>query len=82
MKIGSLHPHRIGPDLAKKRKRNLCDKCGSKTKTTGYRCQEGCDWDVCLTCMSSAEVQDGMSKVSLDVETGMEMQQEAEEEEV
>ena len=46
-----LHVHSIGPDSSKKRKKNLCDKCGKKTKTTGFRCISGCDWDICLACL-------------------------------
>ena len=51
MHILSLHPHSIGPDPSTKRRKNKCDECGKKTQLTGYRCQEGCDWDICLACI-------------------------------
>ena len=46
-----LHLHVIGPDDARKRKKNKCNLCSKRTKLTGFRCQTGCDWDVCADCM-------------------------------
>ena len=37
--------HGLGPDT---RERHRCDVC--RSKGTAFRCEEGCDYDVCLSC--------------------------------
>jgi hypothetical protein len=51
MSCPNIHEHIIGRDTNKKRKKNKCNQCNQKTKMSGYRCQSGCDWDICIDCM-------------------------------
>ena len=47
--IPDVHKHPLGPDRASKRKKFFCDNCNRKSRER-YRCTEGCDFDLCLSC--------------------------------
>ena len=54
LSLPGYHKHPLGPDTKKSRKKFFCDICGQKARDR-FRCAEGCDFDVCLQCVTRAE---------------------------